>query len=84
MKVTYSFELEDLADRAIKARTRMGLTQLELSDISEISIKTIQGIEQGRRGMSEKTLNALCKAYRLTPNQFLFGVDFFPKNSYSE
>lgn len=75
MKISFSVDVPDLHERAIAARKARNLSQEEASKISGVSLKTIQFIEQGRRGMSNDVLISLCKAYRISPKKFLEGVD---------
>lgn len=84
MKITISVDVPDLHKRAIAAREARGLSQQELAAIAGVSVQTVQYLEQGRRGLSERTLRLLCKGYKLSPKKFLEGVDIPKGSSYYE
>jgi transcriptional regulator with XRE-family HTH domain len=70
-----SLEAAGIANALIKARSALGLTQVQLSDLSGISRSAIKAYETGRNMPGSRELKALCKALRLSPNVLLFGTD---------
>ena len=56
-------------NRLIEHRQRRGLTQIELSKISEVSRATIADLEAGKRGAYRKTVRKLAKALKVKPHE---------------
>ena len=50
-------------------RKRRGLTQIELSKISEVSRATIADLEAGKRGAYRSTVKKLAKALKVKPHE---------------
>jgi transcriptional regulator with XRE-family HTH domain len=60
-------------DRLREHRQRRGLTQVELSLISEISRATIADLEAGKRGAYRSTVTKLARALKVKPRELLEG-----------
>jgi predicted transcriptional regulator len=54
-------------------RQRRGLTQMELSKISEVSRATIADLEAGKRGAYQSTVKKLARALKVKPHQLMEG-----------
>jgi transcriptional regulator with XRE-family HTH domain len=54
-------------------RQRRGLTQIELSKISEVSRATIADLEAGKRGAYRSTLKKLARALKVKPHELMKG-----------
>ena len=54
-------------------RQRRGLTQIELSKISEVSRATIADLEAGKRGAYQSTLKKLARALKVKPPELMKG-----------
>ena len=54
-------------------RQRRGLTQIELSKISEVSRATIADLEAGKRGAYRSTLKKLARALKVKPPELMKG-----------
>jgi transcriptional regulator with XRE-family HTH domain len=54
-------------------RQRRGLTQIELSKISELSRATIADLEAGKRGAYRSTVKKLARALRVKPRDLMKG-----------
>jgi transcriptional regulator with XRE-family HTH domain len=52
-------------------RQRRGLTQIELSKISEVSRATIADLEAGKRGAYRSTLKKLARALKVRPHKLM-------------
>lgn len=64
-----------IASALIKARSELGYTQAQLSDLSGVSRSAIKGYETGRNMPGSRELKALCKALKVSPNALLFGTE---------
>ncbi len=56
-------------NRLVEHRQRRGLTQIELSKISEVSRATIADLEAGKRGAYRSTVRKLAKALKVKPHE---------------
>ncbi len=56
-----------------KHRLRRGLTQIELSKISELSRATIADLEAGKRGAYRSTVKKLARALKVKPRDLMKG-----------
>ncbi len=54
-------------------RHRRGLTQIELSKISELSRATIADLEAGKRGAYRSTVEKLARALKVKPRDLIKG-----------
>jgi transcriptional regulator with XRE-family HTH domain len=54
-------------------RRRRGLTQIELSKISELSRATIADLEAGKRGAYRSTVEKLARALKVKPRDLMKG-----------
>jgi transcriptional regulator with XRE-family HTH domain len=54
-------------------RQRRGLTQIELSKISELSRATIADLEAGKRGAYRSTVKKLARALKVKPRDLMKG-----------
>jgi predicted transcriptional regulator len=54
-------------------RQRRGLTQMELSKISEVSRATIADLEAGKRGAYQSTVKKLARALKVKPHELMEG-----------
>jgi transcriptional regulator with XRE-family HTH domain len=54
------------------ARSWLGISQQELAEAAELEVKTIQRIENGFEGATERTLRKLRKAFEARGIDFLF------------
>ena len=54
-------------------RQRRGLTQIELSKISEVSRATIADLEAGKRGAYRSTVKKLARALKVKPRDLMKG-----------
>ena len=54
-------------------RHRRGLTQIELSKISELSRATIADLEAGKRGAYRSTVKKLARALKVKPRDLMKG-----------
>jgi transcriptional regulator with XRE-family HTH domain len=54
-------------------RQRRGLTQMELSMISEVSRATIADLEAGKRGAYRSTVRKLARALKVKPRELMEG-----------
>ena len=54
-------------------RQRRGLTQIELSKISELSRATIADLEAGKRGAYRSTVEKLARALKVKPRDLMKG-----------
>lgn len=73
-----STETKELAKRLLSARLKAlradkGMTQLQLSNASGVSVGQIQGIEQGRSDSTMLTVDKLSKGLGILPSEFLVG-----------
>ena len=60
-------------DRLSEHRQRRGLTQLELSKISEVSRATIADLEADKRGAYRSTVMKLARALKVKPCELIEG-----------
>jgi transcriptional regulator with XRE-family HTH domain len=60
-------------DKLREHRQRRGLTQIELSKISELSRATIADLEAGKRGAYRSTVKKLARALKVKPRDLIKG-----------
>ena len=60
-------------DKLREHRQRRGLTQVELSKISELSRATIADLEAGKRGAYRSTVKKLARALKVKPRDLMKG-----------
>jgi transcriptional regulator with XRE-family HTH domain len=60
-------------NRLKEHRQRRGLTQIELSKISEVGRATIADLEAGKRGAYQSTLKKLTRALKVKPHELMKG-----------
>ncbi len=60
-------------DKLREHRQRRGLTQIELSKISELSRATIADLEAGKRGAYRSTVKKLARALKVKPRDLMKG-----------
>ena len=58
--------METFAEKLIKARAAQGLTQAELARKAQISVRTLQGYEQGARCPRAKGLYSLAQVLKIS------------------
>lgn len=62
--------------KRIKAlRLRLGLSQSEFAIKSKVSVGGICEIEKGKRGLTDKTIMRICKAFNIDPRWLLTGEE---------
>ena len=74
MKIN-NYNFEAIGKRVQQARKAKRYTQLELSEIINMSSKNLSSLERGTTGISIPTLMALCKALDTSSDYILFGND---------
>lgn len=67
------YGLDGVGARLAELRDAKGLTEEQLAEIIDMSVQTISGIENERKGMSIKTLVKLCSALDASADYVLFG-----------
>jgi len=63
--------LKTIGNKMYEKRKKMGLTQIEVADLSGLSDRAYADIERGTVNMRLETLLRICKALRITPNDIL-------------
>ncbi len=61
----------ELAKRIKELRSRKGMSQEELAEVSQLSLRTIQRIEGGETEARGDTLQRLAKALNITPDELI-------------
>jgi transcriptional regulator with XRE-family HTH domain len=64
-----------VANALIRARSELGLTQVQVAEASGVSRSAIKGYETGRNMPGGRELKALCSVLRVSPNAILFGTE---------
>ena len=65
----------EIGSRIRKSREENLLTQENLAEMLNVSVKFVRDIETGAKGMSLKTLNNLSKTLMLSTDYILYGGD---------
>ena len=73
-------DIHEIGNRLLKARKKCGMTQTEVAEASDLSLRTYADIERGTSNMRVDTLLKICAALDITPNDILItGCDKFTK-----
>ena len=59
-----------IADRVRMLRDTYGLTQESLAALANLTTRTIENVESGRKGVSEQTLRSIARAFNLDARYF--------------
>lgn len=65
------FEFATIGNKLFSIRKRMGLTQAEVAEAAELSIRTYADIERGSVNMRIETALKICKVLHITPDEIL-------------
>lgn len=65
--------MRNMGENIRKLRDSHHWTQLELSNISGVSVNYISAIERGERSAGKKTIHNLCEAFAVTEEVLRFG-----------
>ncbi len=63
--------LESIAANVRRLRTRRGLTQEKLAEVSDLDLRLVQRVERARTNMKIAALVALARALGVRPAEFL-------------
>ena len=63
--------LKTIGNNLYEKRRKMGLTQIEVADLSGLSDRAYADIERGTVNMKVGTLLSICHTLRITPNDIL-------------
>ena len=55
-------DFQQIASSIKKRREYLGLTQLDLSELSEVSLRTVNGLESGKASVNLNNLTAIADA----------------------
>lgn len=65
------FDFHIIGERLFNVRKRMGLTQAEVAEAAELSIRTYADIERGSVNMRIETVLKICNVLHITPDEIL-------------
>nr|QGT50985.1 hypothetical protein Firmicute1046_0610 [uncultured Firmicutes bacterium] len=65
------FEFTAIGNRLFSIRKRMGMTQAEVAEAADLSMRTYSDIERGSVNMRIETILRICKALHITPDEIL-------------
>lgn len=65
------FELRVMGDKLLSVRKKMGMTQAEVAEAAELSDRAYAEIERGLVNMRVETLQKICRALHITPDDIL-------------
>lgn len=65
------FDKRAIGNKLYAARKRMGLTQLELAGLADLSERAYADIERGTVNMRLETILRICAALHVTPDEIL-------------
>lgn len=66
-------------DKLKQLRIQNGLTRRELAELTGISIRTVEGYEQGLREPKQKTINSLADVLEISPDELIVCTKNFKK-----
>ncbi|MBR3503420.1 MAG: helix-turn-helix transcriptional regulator [Clostridia bacterium] len=61
----------EIGDRLLAVRKKRGLTQMQVAELAGVADRTYADIERGTANMRIDTLQRICKALRITPDEIL-------------
>lgn len=64
-------DIHEIGNRLLKARKKCGMTQTEVAEASDLSLRTYADIERGTSNMRVDTLLKICATLDVTPNNVL-------------
>ena len=64
-------DFRTIGNRLLAVRKRRGLTQMEVAELAGVADRTYADIERGTANMRIDTLQRICKALRITPDEIL-------------
>ena len=64
-----------IGNRLLKLRTEARMSQAEVADRADISVRTYADVERGEANMRVATLLAICSVLRVSPNDVLLEPD---------
>ena len=65
------FDFSMIGNKLYLIRKRMGMTQAEVAEAAEMSIRTYTDIERGIVNMRIETILKICKVLHITPDEIL-------------
>ena len=72
---TYDFDLVRIGARLLKYRTDLRLSQFDVAEGANISLRTYADIERGESNMRIGTLIAICRVLKVSPDAVLLGEE---------
>jgi transcriptional regulator with XRE-family HTH domain len=67
--------LAALQAELVRARTKAGLSIVDLHEQTQISRAVLLGYERGRTRPGAREIKLLCEALKITPNKLIFGTE---------
>lgn len=71
----YLLGIQEIGNRLLALRRKMGLTQAEMAERAGISDRTYADIERGTVNMRLETFLQICQALYVTPNEILLNEE---------
>ncbi len=65
-----------IGNRLFYVRKRMGLTQAEVAELAELSLRTYADIERGSVNMRIETLLRICSVLHITPDEIFVAEEY--------
>ena len=67
-------DMQEIGNRLLAIRKRMGMTQAELAEAAGLSTRTYADIERGSVNMRIETVLRICESLHITPDEILTGA----------
>lgn len=65
------FDTQQIGNRLLAIRKRLGLTQSEAAELCGLSGRAYADIERGEVNMRIQTVQRICRAFHITPDEIL-------------
>ena len=65
------FDMRTIGNKLLCIRKSAGLTQAEVAELADLSIRTYADIERGTVNMRIETMLRICQALHITPDEIL-------------